>query len=389
MKKIIYFDPFSGASGDMIIGALLDAGLDFNVFKNELAKLNLPGYEIFAEKKVSKGITGTKFSVKTINDVSHRSLSNILAIIDNSGLKNSVKENSKKIFRRLGESEAKIHNISIEEIHFHEVGAIDSIVDIVGAAIGLDLLGITNVYVNRFHLGKGTVKTAHGLLPVPAPATLDLLKGFPVFSTGIANELVTPTGAAVLTTLAEEVDGCPDMKIHSSGYGAGSRELPIANLLRVIIGETESSQSDLVQLIETNIDDMNPEFYEYVMESLFENGAKDVYFTPIIMKKNRPGIILSVLSDPLQVDKLVDIIFLETTTLGVRISEIKKRRILNRESLEINTEWGKVRVKIRTIDESSKLFSPEYEDCRKIAKEHKIPLQRVYETARKIAEGLF
>ena len=327
--KIIYFDCFAGAGGDMILGALIDAGLSVEDLKEELSQLSLSGYEIRAEKSIKKGISGTKFHVNVSHDHHHRSLNDILKIIDGSSLSDDVKGQSKKIFTRLAEAEGKIHNKPVEEIHFHEVGAVDSIIDIVGTVIGLDRLDIREVRVSRIHVGTGFLECAHGTLPVPPPATLELLKNIPVYSTGIESELVTPTGAAILSTLSSCFGEIPSMCIEKTGYGLGSRDLTIPNVLRILVGETDDNYDvDTVQLIETNIDDMNPQFYEYIIESLFAHGAKDVFLTPIIMKKNRPGVVLSVLASPEKIDELIDIIFQETTTLGVRISEVKKRKIL-------------------------------------------------------------
>ena len=382
--KTAYFDCFAGASGDMILGSLLDAGLNVELLKEELKKLNISGYEIHTEKATKKGIAGTKFHVDVTEDQHHRTLKDIKSIIEGSGLPDMVKQKSENIFLRLAEAEAKIHDKAIDKIHFHEVGAVDSIIDIVGTALGLEILGIHRVRASRIHLGTGTLECAHGTLPVPPPATLELLKNVPVYSTGIENELVTPTGAAILTTLSESYGPIPSMRTEATGYGLGSRDLPIPNLLRVVIGiEEDSEDQDTVQLIETNIDDMNPQFYEHVMETLFSRGAKDVFLTPIIMKKNRPGVVLSVLASPDKVTELIDVIFQETTTLGVRLSEVKKRRILKREIIIVNTEWGDARVKIRTVSGMQKTAAPEYDDCKRIAQEHGIPIRTVYDEVKR------
>jgi len=400
--KIAYFDCFAGASGDMILASLLDAGLDFKKLTSELEKLNLKEYEIKIKKDVKKGISGTKFDVQTHhhshenhgkphkgNGHTHRSLKDINAIIEKSGLPEHIKVTSKLIFLRLAEAEGKIHNKKPQDVHFHEVGAVDSIVDIVGAVIGLDLLGIEEVRASRIHVGTGTLECAHGTLPVPAPATLELLKDIPVRCSDIDSELVTPTGAAILGTLSVHFGAMPSMTVEKTGYGLGTRDLPIANVLRLIIGESRSeSEEDQVQLVETNIDDMNPQFYEHIMEVLFSKDAKDVFLTPIIMKKNRPGVILSVLTTPERIDEIIDIIFRETTTLGVRISEIQKRTILKREIKTIQTQWGDVRVKIRSV--SGKMSaSPEYDDCKRIAAKNNIPIQTVWEEIRRTAQQSF
>lgn len=377
--KVLYFDAFAGASGDMILGALVDAGADFEILRNELSKLNLSGYELTSKNHVSKGISGTKVDVISTEDHHHRGLTKINQIIDESDLSPRIKEKSKKVFLRLGEAEAKIHNKTVDEIHFHEVGAVDSIIDIVGSVIALDLLKIEKIYSSKLITGKGTVKCAHGILPVPAPATLELLKNVPFESGEIETEMLTPTGAAVISTLAEDFGSIPEIQTSAIGYGFGSKELPVANFLRVIIGEENAKyQSDIMNLIETNIDDMNPEFYEYVMEKLFSAGAKDVFLQQIIMKKNRPGIILSVLAAPEKTEELSKIIFAETTTLGIRISEQRKRRMLLRGTKEVDTEFGKMRVKIKEI-EGKNIFMPEYDECRRVAEKENLPLKDVYE----------
>jgi uncharacterized protein (TIGR00299 family) protein len=382
--KVAYFDCFSGASGDMILGSLLDAGLDINDLKKELSKLNLSGYEILTKKENRKGISGIKFSVKLMHDHKHRNLDDICQIIDTSSIDNDVKNQSKSIFQRLAVTEAKIHDKSVDEIHFHEVGAVDAIVDIVGTVVGLRLLRIQEVHSSRLHLGTGFVECAHGTLPVPAPATLELVKGIPVYSTGIEEELVTPTGAAILSTLSRSFGQIPCMRIEKSGYGLGSRDISIPNVLRVIIGETEKDlEEDTVQLIETNIDDMNPQFYDHVMELLYHNGAKEVFLTPVYMKKNRPGTLLSAIASPENVDSLVHVILRETTTLGVRISDVKKRKILTRKSALIETELGKVRVKI-SGNGDKKTIQPEYEDCKKLAKKHNIPIREVFDEVKRV-----
>lgn len=387
--NVLYFDCFSGVSGDMILGALVDAGLDIAELSKELEKLHLDGYTISAEKKTAKGIAGTKVNVNTEHQHHHRGLNDIFEILDKSDLNKSIIDTSKAIFQRLGEAEAKIHNKTTDEIHFHEVGAVDAIVDIVGAVIGLEIMGIEKIYASKLHVGSGTVECAHGTLPLPAPATMELLKNVPIYSTGIEKELVTPTGAAVVTTLAEGYGGLPEMQIEHTGFGFGSHELDRPNFLRVAIGQAkDSSNTDTTVLIETNIDDMNPQYYDHIMDVLFSAGAKDVFLTPIIMKKSRPGIILSVLTTQNELDKVTDIIFNETTTLGVRISNLQKRRILTREIKSVETSIGKVRVKVRTIDESRKMITPEYDDCKALAKKLNKPIHVVSEIIKKEAESI-
>lgn len=379
--KIAYFDCPSGISGDMILAALINAGLDIEKLIGELGKLQLSGYEIRAEKAQRKGIWGTRFEVIIVGGQAERSLRDVLDIIEKSDFDKGIKTKSREIFSNLAQAEAKIHNKNINEIHFHEVGATDAIIDIVGCLVGLKMLGVERIHTSRLQLGSGFVKCAHGTLPVPAPATLELLKDVPVYSTGLTNELVTPTGAAIITALSAGYGEIPSMRIEKIGYGIGSRDLPIPNVLRVLIGEGEDSgyEEDTVVLLETNIDDMNPQFYDHIMDRLFQKGAKDVFLTPIYMKKNRPAIVLSVLCSPHQVEDLLDVVFKETTTLGVRISETKKRRMLKRKTKVINTRFGKVRVKLSVIDGKVRSVVPEYEDCKKLAIQHGLPLQKVYE----------
>lgn len=378
--KIAYFNCFAGASGDMILGSLLNAGLDFELLKTELAKLPFSGYELNQSPVVKKGISATKFDVIIPHEHHHRGLHTIFKMIEESTLSEAIKSTSKAIFQRLGEAEAKIHNKTVDEIHFHEVGAVDAIIDIVGAVIGFNILGIDKIYASPLHVGSGTVDCAHGTLPVPAPATAELLKGLPVYSKDVEGELVTPTGAAILSTLCETFGNMPGMTVSETGYGAGGHDYEIPNVLRVMIGESEEKiEKDVTQLIQTNIDDMNPQFYEYIMERLFDNGALDVYMTQIIMKKNRPGIILNVLGYPSSCKKLTDVIFNETTTLGVRISDMKKRHVLKRDFITIKTPWGEAKGKVRTLESGKTTLSPEYEDCKQLAQKNNIPIQTVYD----------
>jgi uncharacterized protein (TIGR00299 family) protein len=310
-------------------------------------------------------------------------LKHIVEIIDNSGLADDIKIKSEKIFERLAEAEAKVHNTTPEKIHFHEVGAIDAIIDIVGSVICLNLLGIDKVYASKIHVGTGFVECAHGKIPIPAPATSELLKNIPIYSTGIQNELTTPTGAAIITTLAQAFGNMPPMILNNTGYGAGSRDLEIPNMLRVLVGEFSESdyESDTVTIIETNIDDMNPEHYEYLMEQLFEKGALDATLTPIIMKKSRPGLLMTVISPAKILDDLLNIVFSETTTFGVRIRQIE-RKILKRKIKTVKTRFGKIRVKIGYFNNQTKAV-PEYEDCRRAAKEAGVPIREIYQEAQK------
>lgn len=453
--KIAYFDCFAGASGDMILGALLDAGLKPDLLRGELNKLDLREFGIRVSRTVKSGISATKFDVTLLdggrpeyapdgpaqpghahdhphhdheNEHEHghhhgdgdhghdhgtpdadphhshgsaagahghghdhaggrRGLSDVTAIIDASGLSAAVKEKSKAVFRRLAEAEAKVHACGVDEIHFHEVGAVDAIVDIVGAVIGLEALGIGEIRASSLHLGSGFVDCAHGRLPVPPPAVTELLRGVPCYSTDVEGELVTPTGAAILSTLASSFGPFPAMTVERTGYGAGFRDLAIPNLLRVVIGETAVKKTeDRIRLIETNIDDMNPQFYDHIMDRLFASGAKDVFLTPIIMKKSRPGLILSVIAAEERTDTLVSILLRETTTLGVRVSDLKKRMVASRHIASVSTAWGDMKVKIRGLSEKEETAAPEYDDCRRVARETGLPIRAVYDEVKRVAE---
>jgi hypothetical protein len=386
--KIAYFDCFSGVSGDMILGALIDAGLDPGGIRKTLAGIPLSGYEITAEKIVKNGIAGTRFNVATSGKQRERNLPDILKIIDESSLKEAVKKSAGDIFRNIARVEAAIHSKKIEEIHFHEIGAVDSIIDIAGACAALDMMGIDQVQCSRINVGEGFVKCEHGLLPVPAPATASLLLGVPVYSSGVQAELATPTGAAIIAHFAGRYGPLPDMKVRSVGYGAGMKDLPVPNLLRVYIGEDEiPAGHETIISLETNIDDMNPEFYQHVFERLLESGAMDVYTTPVIMKKTRPGVQLTVLAREDKREELTGIIFEETTTAGIRFSRME-RTALEREIRKIATEFGEVGVKLLYSGGRVVTVSPEYEDCRRIAKSRGVPLKAVYDEAKKAAGTL-
>ena len=387
--KIAYFDCFSGVSGDMILGALIDAGLNLQELESELGKLKISGYKIKAQKAVRKGISGIKFSIDIIEQNMERRLKDIVEIIDQSDLSDNIKDLSKKIFKELATVEAKIHNKNIEEIHFHEVGGLDSIIDVIGSLIGIKKLGIEAIYSSKIHVGTGFVECQHGVIPIPAPATLELLKEISIYSKGIEAELTTPTGAAILKTLSRSFGVMQEMKVKKIGYGAGSRELEIPNLLRVYVGETNDGgyEKDEVILIETNLDNMNPEFFDYASEMLLKQGALDVFMTPIFMKKARPATMLSVLTMSDKLDKILSTIFTETTTLGVRIHRLERKK-LTREIIGVNTRFGEIKVKVSRIGKQIKNIAPEYEDSKEIAVKQKIPLKDVYDEARKVAREI-
>jgi len=389
--KIAYFDCFSGISGDMTVGALLDAGLKIETLEKELKKLGLSGYQLEVNKVAKKGISATKFNVKIKEEGVERRFKDILTILEESKLDEEIKKETKKIFFNIAQAESKIHQKDIDKIHFHEIGGLDSIIDIASAVIGIKTLGIEEIHSSALPVGKGFVKCAHGVIPVPAPATLELLKNIPTYSGGIESEMITPTGAAIISTLAKNFGERPLMKIERIGYGAGEKEFTIPNLLRVSIGEKilkdenlkDGYVSDEAVLIETNIDDMNPEFYDYIMDQLFSQGALDVFLTPIQMKKNRPAHMLSIIVYEQNLKEILEVLFSESTTLGVRIRGIKRLR-LAQQNFIAETKYGKIRVKVGMFKGEIKNIAPEYKDCKNMAKQHKIPLKEIYEEVKKV-----
>ena len=378
---IAYLDCFSGLSGDMLLGALVDAGLSLDDLRADLSHLSLPGYEISAERVSKRGISGTRVSVRAEASHEHRGLSDITAIIARAELPREVAARAVAVFTRLAEAEAAVHGHSVEEVHFHEVGAVDAIVDIVGALCGLRRLNVGKLYVSPLPLGGGWVESAHGRLPVPAPATSLLLKGVPTYGGPVEAELVTPTGAAIVATLADGFGSMPPMTLRAVGWGAGAADLPHPNLVRLFLGDAaEQPGRQYLVMLETNVDDMNPEFFDHVMERLFTAGALDVFYTPILMKKSRPAVLVSVLADPERADQLADILFRETSTFGVRRREVL-RQCLDREWREVDTPYGTVRVKIGLLGGEEVSAAPEYEDCRRLAGERGVPVMEVYQAA--------
>ena len=378
--KIAYFDAFSGISGDMVIGALLDLGLSLDLLKAECSKLPLAGYTLHQSERVHSGIRAIKFDVGVSAQQHERSFRSIADMLEASPLSGAVKTTALKIFTRLAEAEAHVHNTSVADVHFHEVGAVDSILDIVGAAIGFEALGIQAMYTSPLPMGSGFVSSRHGTLPVPGPATAELVKGMPVRFEDGQSELVTPTGAAILAALAQP--GPPVFSITQVGYGAGARTLSDRpNVLRVCLGHPLSEvRHEQLLVLETNIDDLNPEWYEHVMEQLFTAGARDVLLSSVQMKKNRPGIFLWVLCAPQDQGQLSDIIFNETSTLGIRSYPVD-RLALRREQKEVQTKYGSVRVKIAYQPNGQVNCAPEYDDCKRLAQEKNIALKLVYEAA--------
>jgi pyridinium-3,5-bisthiocarboxylic acid mononucleotide nickel chelatase len=475
--RIAYLECFSGMSGDMFLGALVDAGVPFKVLEDMVAALDI-GARIEVSKVSRSGITATKVDVyangekelprevyweqqahrhelqqqheqthahgrehghsheehsqvthshsasadrggssragaPALHEHSHphdearahgdgrtgvsaphehgshshghgRGLKEIREIIRKAPISEGAKKTAIAIFEALGTAEAKIHNNDIESVHFHEVGAVDALVDIVGAAVGAEALGVDEIICSPLNVGGGTVKCAHGTLPVPAPATVELLKDAPVYSSGLQVELVTPTGAAIVKTLVKRFTSFPAMKIERSGYGAGTRDFPAhANVVRLTIGETQAAvakNTETITVLEANIDDLNPQVFGYVMDRLLEEGALDVFGMPVQMKKNRPGTLLTVLCQPADAAKLTHLIFAETTTLGVRHRE-EQRQVLARRWVNVHTQWGDVRVKIASMNGTVTNYAPEYEDCRRIAAEHHVPLKEVMQEA--------
>lgn len=422
-KKILYFDCFSGISGDMTIGALIDLGIDREKFQAELAKINIGDeFKIDIKPGIKKGISGTDFTV-ILNDHDHhghhhakehvhkhedhphhhehdhshhhetahahhtlevkshdhhhahsRNLNDIYQIIDASQLSGFVKDLSKKIFMEVAVAEAKIHAKTIDDVHFHEVGAVDSIVDIIGAAICIEMLEVDEIHCSEINVGSGFVKCEHGIFPVPAPATMEILRGMPIYCKNAQKELTTPTGAAILKAACTVVGVAPEFVIEKVGYGMGKRDMEIPNVLRAVLGLKKKVET--LWMLETNIDNMNPEIYSVLFPKLLENQALDVFVTPIIMKKNRPANILSVLCHESEVENLQGLIFSETTTLGIRKYKVEREE-LQRSFKKVSTAYGEVTVKCAYKDGKLLKFAPEFEDCRRIAEQYHLPVMQV------------
>ena len=379
---IAYFDCFAGISGDMILGALIHLGVPLNFIEENIRSLPLGDFRLEVSQAVRMNISGQQ--VKVIldgKDEQSREYQDIKSLIEKSSLPETIKGTSQKIFGRFAEVEASIHNCPKERVHFHELGGVDAIVDIVGSALCVEWLGISKIFASEIPMGKGFVNCRHGRLPVPVPATLALLDGVPVYGSGISHELVTPTGAAILTSLCQDFGPMPKMLIRQTGYGVGSRDLKeMPNMLRVVLGEPDFAfETDCVTIVETNIDDMNPEIFGFVMERLYEDGAFDVVFIPVSMKKNRPGTIVQVLCKEADRENVVHRILSETTATGVRHYRAERSK-LPRKVKEVNTSFGKVRVKEISGPAGRVSMTPEYEDCKRIALEKNVPLKVVYES---------
>ncbi|HEU4368740.1 MAG TPA: nickel pincer cofactor biosynthesis protein LarC [Methylomirabilota bacterium] len=383
--RAIYFDCPSGASGDMILGALVDVGVSVDALREELEKLRLPGWALRVREVKRGAFRATKVDVvaEPAAHREHRRLGDVVAILAASALAPEVVAGAQRIFRRLAEAEARVHGSTVEEVHFHEVGAVDAIVDVTGAVAGLRLLGVEAVHVSALPLGGGFVEGQHGPMPVPAPGTAELLRGFPVVDTGVRAELVTPTGAAILTTLAAGAGRMPAMTVQRIGYGAGTRELPgTPNVLRAFLGQaTGTAVTETIVQLETTIDDMSPQLYEPLVERLLEAGALDVFLTPVIMKRSRPGTVLTALCPPGRVDDLARLLFAESSTIGVRWAEMARAR-LEREVVTVATAYGALPVKVSRLDGRVLTITPEFADVVRIAREKSLPVREVLDQAR-------
>lgn len=380
--RALYLDCFAGISGNMLLGSLLDVGVPENFLRSELEKLQLTGYHLSVQRVVKSGISANYVDVQlTDHHHHHRHLPDIIEIIDNASLAADIKENSKKVFQRLAEAEAKVHGTTPDHIHFHEVGAIDAMIDIVGTMIGLHYLGIEKIYVSKLQAGSGFIECSHGRMPVPAPATAELLKQVPYYTGNIEKELVTPTGAAIITALNSEFSPMPDQfSTEIIGYGAGTWDLDIPNVLRMHYGILQEQQEDNeIIIVEANIDDLNPQIYGFVMDQLLAGGALDVWLTPVIMKKNRPATLLSVMIQSHQLPAVAELLFRETSTIGLRYSKMA-RVTASRELVNVESPWGKIRAKVSRYQDRICNITPEYEDCKKVAKEYRVALKEVQQT---------
>jgi uncharacterized protein (TIGR00299 family) protein len=389
--KTLFFDCFSGASGNMILGALIALGVDREKLVEEIKLLDISDFEIEFSQVDRVGISAIYADVKVPHEHAHRHLHTIEKIINDSRLSGKVKERAIAIFTKLAEAEAKIHGIDVEQVHFHEVGAMDAIIDVVGACIGFEMLGIEKFACSKIHVGSGFAQMAHGKFPIPPPAVAELLQNVPIYSTEIEGELMTPTGAAIISTVCDEFGAIPEMRIERTAYGAGTREYEdFPNVLRLILGEEEKRRkgeeetktenqkpkTENLVLIETNIDDLSPQILGFVMERAFDIGALDCWFTPIQMKKNRPATMISILCEPKKREALSELLFSETTTLGVRVREIE-RDCLPREIVKVETEFGAIDVKIARYNGKIVNAKPEYEQVREIAVKFKTSFQDI------------
>jgi len=388
--KTLYYDCFAGISGDMAVGALIDLGADVSTLEAGLKHLPLSGYELRITRESRRGITGTRFEVVLSTETPpSRSYKAIRDLIHESGLPDGVRRLALEIFHPIAVAEATVHGTAVDDVHFHEIGAVDSIVDIVGYALCLEQMEVERIISGPPELGGGTVTGRHGVFPVPAPATLEILKGIPVRIGGVPHEATTPTGAAILAASVHEFTDHPFMVPEKIGYGLGKRDPEIPNLLRAVLGATPGSEKERhfrqnLSVVECTLDDMNPEFYGHILDRLFKTGAFDVFMTPVIMKKSRPGVNLTVLCSPELEETVADLLLAETTTLGVR-KLAASRRGLERTIRTVSTPYGPVRVKVAEKDGKTVRMKPEFEDCRRLAEEHQVPLEDIYRSVRESA----
>lgn len=383
--RTLYFDCFAGASGDMLLGALVSAGVSADELRQQLSRLPVSNYELSFQTVDRSGISATHAVVKTESEHVHRHLRDILGIIHRAELPERVTAMATEIFARLAQAEARVHNQTIDEVHFHEVGAVDAIVDVVGAAIGFEVLGIERFACSAIHVGSGTVDMEHGRFPVPPPAVAELLKDVPIYSTEVKGELITPTGAAIITTVCSEFGTLPLMKVGKVGYGAGTRTYEkFPNALRILVGDDAepASQDEQLWLLETNIDDLSPQYFGYVMDRAFSLGALDAFCTPVQMKKGRPGVLLTVLCREDRREDLLQMLFAETTTLGVRSSSVM-RRALPRSTVQVETPYGLIDVKVARLENGEVKEMPEYDQCRKAAERAGVPLRVVQDAVQR------
>jgi pyridinium-3,5-bisthiocarboxylic acid mononucleotide nickel chelatase len=390
--RLLYFDCIAGISGDMALGALIDAGADLEPIRKGLEGLPVEPFDLDVEQVESGGIRATKVNVRTSTTGLIRTYASIRSLLDMAEMPLDAKAMAQRIFRRLAEAEAMVHRRDLDQVTFHEVGAVDSIVDIVGTALALASLKVDRVFASAVPTGMGMVKTEHGLLPIPAPAVMELLRGAPMYSRNVSVELVTPTGAAILAALVEGFGELPHMRVEHVGYGAGNAQLDFPNVVRVVVGEAgpdaagpaAETPSGTELVLETNVDDLNPELYAYVLERLFAAGAQDAWLTPIVMKKGRPAVTISVLVSPSRQEAVRQVLFRETGTLGIRASVVDKQA-LEREWVEVATRHGSVRVKIGRLEGNTVTVAPEFEDCVQVAREAGVPAREVYEEATRLA----
>lgn len=387
LNQVAFFDCSAGIAGNMLLGALIDAGLSINHLKKELKKLPIKNYKLFIKKVRKHGIAATLVEIDIKKDLRHKNVNEIFNIIKKSKLAKDIKHLGLKIFKRLADAEAKIHARKYGHLHLHELGSIDTIVDIVGTVIGLKKLGIKKIYSSALHVGKGVAKYAHGLLPIPSPATTELLKGISIYNGKVTGELVTPTGAAIISTLATSFTELPKIEISKIGYGAGTNDYGIPNLLRIVIGKEEPAyQNDYILQIETNIDDMDPQKYDRVIKKLMQAGALDAWVTPIRMKKKRTGFDLCIMANVNDQEKILEALYTYTTTIGARTFLVKRSK-LKRKIEKIKTKYGKLRIKISSLGNIIKNISVEQDDCKRAAQRFKIPITQVFKEGLKQASS--